>query len=141
MYTNNALLFPEDAIPILEDKRGRIWRSLVKRVIDLPHQHEERLAFMLFMMRLNGCIDCETDCYRAMRGCHACSLQSLRRYKGTDEELLSSYQEALADIRHYSKSNQQFQLFYEDAPIQQHLPISIQPNQKPAISDLALASL
>ena len=64
MYTENALLFPEDAIPLLEDKRGWQWQQLVQRVEDLPAQHEERLAFMLFMMRMNGCMDCETDCYR-----------------------------------------------------------------------------
>ncbi len=101
MYTNNSLLFPEDAIPILEDKRGYQWQQLVRRVQALPADHEARLAFMLCMMRLNGCMDCETDCYRAMRGCYACSLQNLRRYKGSDEELLGEYEKALDDVRDY----------------------------------------
>jgi hypothetical protein len=36
-----------------------------------------------------------------MRGCKACSKQSLRRYKGSDLELLSIYQQALEDVQQY----------------------------------------
>jgi len=44
---------------------------------------------------------CETDSFRAMRGCDACAIQTLRRYKGSDRELMQSYQSALEDIRGY----------------------------------------
>ena len=53
------------------------------------------------MIRLNGCMACETDSYRAMRGCAACAIQTLRRYKGTDRDLLRAYQQALDDMRRY----------------------------------------
>ena len=141
MYTSNALLFPEDAIPVLEDKRGNQWQELIRHVTNLPPQHEERLAFMLFMMRFNGCIDCETDCYRAMRGCHACSLQSLRRFKGNDDELLAGYEEALADIRKFSKSNQKLRMVSEVIPFQHSLPFTNKSEEKSIIQDVALASI
>ncbi len=105
MYTNNELLFPHHVIPSLRKLRGPKWRTLVERVLGLPESHEETLAFMLMMIRLNGCMACETDSYRAMRGCAACALQTLRRYKGGDEELLDLYEQALSDIRDFAMRN------------------------------------
>ncbi|WP_119068615.1 hypothetical protein [Aggregatilinea lenta] len=101
MYTNNELMFPHYAIPRLRDARGGSWASLIDRLSTLPETHEEVLAFMLVMIRLNGCLPCETDSYRAMRGCSMCTLQTLRRFKGTDDELLQMYRDALADMRRY----------------------------------------
>ena len=99
MYTKNELLFPHYAIPRLRDARDGAWGNLVDRVMVLPETHEDVLAFMLMMIRLNGCLPCETDSYRAMRGCVMCSLQTLRRFKGTDDDLLRLYDEACDDIR------------------------------------------
>ena len=101
MYTRNELMFPHYAIVRLRDARGPAWRDLVDRVSALPETHEEVLAFMLMMIRLNGCLPCETDSYRAMRGCVMCSLQSLRRFKESDHELLDMYDQALVDVREY----------------------------------------
>lgn len=102
MYTNNELLFPHHAIPLLKKLRGTEWQNLVDRIRKLPEHHEETLAFMLMMIRLNGCMACETDSYRAMRGCIACAQQTLRRFKGTDEELLDLFQQALTDVREFA---------------------------------------
>src|SRR5215470_5089806 len=105
MYTNNELLFPHSVIPSLRKLRSQQWRDLVEHVLKLPETHEETLAFMLMMIRLNGCMACETDSYRAMRGCAACALQTLRRYKGSDRELLRSYQQALDDVRAFASQH------------------------------------
>jgi hypothetical protein len=104
MYTDNALMFPHRAIASLRSTRGRQWQTLCDRVLALPETHEETLAFMLMMIRLNGCLGCETDSYRAMRGCAACAQQTLRRYKGSDEELLAAFEVALRDIRDFAVS-------------------------------------
>jgi len=101
MYTKNELMFPQYVIPHLREARGPSWQRLIDRVLTLPETHEEVLAFMLTMIRLNGCLPCETDSYRAMRGCAMCSLQTLRRYKGGDDDLLATYAEALDDVRRY----------------------------------------
>ncbi|SRR5688572_21610483 len=101
MYTNNELLFPNYVIPVLRDMRGPEWRDLVDRVIPLENTHPEKLAFVLMMIRLNGCLDCETDSYRALRGCAMCATQTLRRFKGSDRELLDAYAKALEDVEEF----------------------------------------
>ncbi|MCU0513816.1 MAG: hypothetical protein MUE40_14755 [Anaerolineae bacterium] len=108
MYANNDILFPHSAIGTLRGLRGPHWARLVERVLTLPENHEETLAFMLMMVRLNGCLTCETDSYRAMRGCAACAGQTLRRFKGDDEELFGIYQAALKDVRRFARDHQQY---------------------------------
>ncbi len=101
MYTNNELFFPHHIIPTLQTLRGPRWEDLICHLVRLPECHEEKIAFMMMMARLNGCVACETDSYRAMRGCHACTVQTLRRYKGTDEDLIALHQQALVDVRDF----------------------------------------
>ncbi len=101
MYVDTEILFPNNVIPLLCDRRGEEWRKLVKHVLTLPGDHPELLAFVLMMIRLNGCMECETDSYRAMRGCAACALQTLHRYKGSDQELLRTYAKALSDVERH----------------------------------------
>jgi hypothetical protein len=113
MYTKNELMFPHYAIPHLRDARGEAWRNLIDRISALPETHEEVLAFMLAMIRLNGCMPCETDSYRAMRGCAVCTLQTLRRFKEPDDDLLAMYEEALADIQAYLTEGQVPELAYD----------------------------
>ncbi len=108
MYTDNELLFPRHVIPTLKRLRGPKWKELVERVETLPENHEETLAFMLMMIRIDGCMACETDSYRAMRGCTACAHQTLRRFKGSDEELLALYESALQDIRLFAEQQSKF---------------------------------
>jgi hypothetical protein len=101
MYAPNEIMFPRKAIPAVRNMRGPEWRALVERILQLPETHEETLAFMLMMIRLNGCLECETDSYRAMRGCDLCAIQTLRRYKGPDSELIKQFHHALATVREH----------------------------------------
>jgi hypothetical protein len=98
MYVNTEILFPNYVIPVLRDLRGPEWRNLIDRVGSLPEDNPEVLAFVLMMLRINGCMECETDSYRAMRGCAMCATQTLHRYKGSDADLLKIYSKALVDI-------------------------------------------
>jgi hypothetical protein len=105
MYTNNELMFPHHIIPDIKTARGPAWQKLVERVMRLPETSDETLALMLTMVRINGCMSCETDSFRAMRGCAPCALQTLRRYKGDDNDLLSQYEQALIDVRQFARSH------------------------------------
>src|SRR5215213_5976805 len=105
MYTNNDLMFPHNVIPSLKNLRGPEWESLVDRITMQTEFHDETLAFMLMMVRLNGCVACETDSYRAMRGCAACAHQTLRRYKGDDAELITLFEQALADVHKFAEAH------------------------------------
>ena len=98
MYADNELLFPTHVIPALRHARGDRWRALVDEITPLPEDHPKKLAFSLMMIRLDGCLSCETDSYRAMRGCKACARQMLRRHKGADDELFRIFEEALEDV-------------------------------------------
>lgn len=104
MYTVNEILFPAHVIPSLQKLRGEPWRKLVEQIIPLPETDERKLAFMLMMIRLNGCMACETDSFRAMKGCASCTHQVLRRFKGSDDELVEMYEHALKDVREFQNS-------------------------------------
>ena len=101
MYVNAEIMFPPSIIPLLRDACGPAWRGLVERVALLADTHPDSLAFSLMMIRLNGCLECETDSFRAMRGCAACAIQSVRRYRKNERELLRLYQVALKDVEAY----------------------------------------
>ena len=103
MYTNNEILFPHHVIPALRKLRGPKWQALVERIAKLPETHEETLAFMMMMIKLDGCMACETDSYRAMRGCAACALQTLRRFKGEDDELIVQFRAALEEVQKFAE--------------------------------------
>ena len=94
MYASNDILFPYRVIATLKDLREEPWQKLVAEIIPLPENDVRVLAFMLMMVRINGCMSCETDSYRAMRGCTACTHQTLRRFKGSDEDLINMYERA-----------------------------------------------
>jgi len=95
------LLFPPRVIPALATLRGPEWQRLIAHLTPLPQNHPEVLGFMLMMVRLDGCLTCYADSYRAMRGCTLCARQAVARFKGTDQELIALWQDACQDIRHW----------------------------------------
>jgi len=101
MHAGSELLFPPYAIAALMDLRGPEWHALVRRVVALPENHRDSLAFSLMMIHLDGCLSCETDSYKAMRGCVQCAIQTIRRYKGSDEDLLRLYEDAQEEVTIY----------------------------------------
>jgi hypothetical protein len=101
MYVNTEIMFPPKVIPSLRDACGAEWQCLVDRVTALDETDPQSLALSLTMIRLDGCLECETDSYRAMRGCAACALQTVKRYRTNERELLRLYSAALADVEAY----------------------------------------
>lgn len=98
MYVETEILFPPRLIPQLRDATGPEFRKLVDHVSSLDEGHPDSLAFTLMMVRLNGCLDCETDSFRAMRGCALCALQTLRRFRTNEKELIRLYKAAQKDV-------------------------------------------
>lgn len=95
------MIFPSRVIPTLRELRGDQWQSLVDRVEVLEQTTLDHLAFVLLMVRLDGCAGCHADSYRAMRGCTKCAQQSVRRFRGSDEELIQKYRRARQDVEGY----------------------------------------
>lgn len=111
MPGNNVdLLFPSKAIEFLRDIRGEEWEKLVNCLIDLESTNPDRIALVLMMVRLGGCASCQSDSFRAMRGCILCSTTSIKRYKGSDQSLLDLYAEAKLDVVKYMKED----IYYDD---------------------------
>lgn len=98
VHSKAELLFPAHLIPNLRDLRGTEWRELVDRVAALPETHPDSLAFVLMMIELNGCLKCNSNNYKFLRGCFLCATQTVQSYKGSDGDLLELYQRAKRDL-------------------------------------------
>ncbi len=98
---DTELIFPPRIISILSGSRGEAWNALVERVAAQADSSPDQFAFVLLMVRLNGCLTCHADAYRAMRGCTECARQAVRRFKGSDEELLQMFAQALEEVTAY----------------------------------------
>ena len=104
MYNNDTeLLFPSRVIPSLRSLRGEVWKNLVDQVESQTLDEVEHAAFALIMVRMGGCISCNADSFRAMRGCTQCAKQTVRRYRGTDPELAAQFNLACQEVRDYLK--------------------------------------
>jgi hypothetical protein len=97
------LLFPSRAIEPLRKLRGERWENLINDLIEKEPASPERIAFVLFMVRLGSCTTCQSDSFRAMRGCILCSSNTIKRYKGDDQNLLDLYDIAEKEIMKYLK--------------------------------------
>ena len=99
MYQNDAeVLFPPRVLRSLRHLRGVAWQQLVEHVMQQPESAPAMLAFSLLMIRLDGCLTCQADSFRAMRGCTACAQQAISRFKGSDEDLVQLWETAYSDI-------------------------------------------
>lgn len=95
------LIFPPRLIPSLRDIRDPEWARLVDRVIAQAPSHIDRLAFELLVVRWSGCVNCQSDSFRAMQGCTLCASQAVRRYRGSAADLQRILTEAAQEIFAY----------------------------------------
>lgn len=107
MYNDDTeILFPSRVIPSLHGMHGSAWDELINQVIASGETSQDHIAFVLMMVKLGGCVSCNADSFRAMKGCTQCARQTIKRYRGDDQELLHHYEEALAETRQYLPKNQ-----------------------------------
>ena len=76
---------------------------MIDTLVELEPSSMERIAFVLFMVRISGCTTCQSDSFRAMRGCVLCSSNTIKRYKGEDQNLIDLYEDAKMEITRYMK--------------------------------------
>ncbi len=102
MYNlDQEVIFPAKAIPHLKGLRGPKWDELVDYVLGKEEESLEQLGFVLMVVRILGCSSCNSDSFRAMRGCTRCAQQGLKRYRGSDEELIKLYEKAKTEVETY----------------------------------------
>jgi len=98
MYNSDTeLLFPIRVIESLENLRGLTWQNVVTDV----KQPRQQIAFVLMMVRMSGCMACNADSFRAMRGCTQCARLNIKRFKGSDQELVELYNQSMREVQAY----------------------------------------
>lgn len=99
--SDTDLMFPLRVIPQLRNMRGDVWKALIDEVGAEDAPVASVAAFTLMMVRLGGCQGCSVDSYRGMRGCTQCARQTVRRYRGTDQDLLRLYEQTKNEVERY----------------------------------------
>ena len=94
-------LYPFRVTPQLRNYRSKTWKKIVDQVVDENSSEIEKVGFSMMMVKLGGCITCSADSFRAMRGCTHCATQTVRRFRGSDEELQTLFQENVDEVKKY----------------------------------------
>jgi hypothetical protein len=103
--SDTELIIPVKVFPSLRDVRGEKWQKLVDMVSSLSPESSECTALVMMLARMNGCISCNADSYRAMKGCSLCARQSIRRYRGSDDELAEQFRITCQEVNSYLMKN------------------------------------
>jgi hypothetical protein len=99
MYNpDTEILFPLRVLPQLRNLRGEEWGRLVDQVSSPQASRAEKSALVLMMVRMGGCVSCNSDSFRAMRGCTICARQTVKRFKGSDAELTEQHQQYKKEV-------------------------------------------
>jgi hypothetical protein len=104
---DTELFFPLRLVHCLKDSRAYEWKKLINQISKIDGCNINSLSFQLLMVRLAGCANCDSDSYRAMRGCEFCAKQTLKRYKGTDTDLVNVYYRTKEEIKEYLQNREQ----------------------------------
>lgn len=99
--SDTDLMFPLRVIAHLHNLRGDVWKTIIDEVLADDAPLSNLAAFTLIMVKLGGCQTCSVDSYRGMRGCTLCARQTVRRYRGTDQDLLRLYNQSKIEVNRY----------------------------------------
>lgn len=110
--SDTEILFPPRVIPTLKDLRGDAWRELVEKAEEAGPTDPDRLAFVMLMVNLAGCLTCSWDSFRAMRGCTKCARQTVHRVRESDEQLVILFDTVKKDIE------DKLAVWAEESPLQ-----------------------
>ena len=101
--TDTELLFPTRVIPSPRNIRGDEWKLLIDRLTTLDAHDTDVVAFTALITRMASCNACNADSFRAMRGCTQCARLVIRRYKGSDNDLLELFRNIREDVEEFMR--------------------------------------
>ena len=97
------LIFPLRVTPFLINSHDAEWKALVEYISSNEGDIADQFGFVLTMVRLAGCVSCNSDSFRAMRGCTQCALQTIRRQHSSGFELKMMFEQNRAEVEKYLK--------------------------------------
>lgn len=97
---DTQMMFPAELIPELSDIRGQEWQEFVNSITDDDNE-VDKIAFVYMIVRLSGCATCTLDAFRAMKGCLLCAKHTIKRYKGTDKDLIDYFKHAREEVLNF----------------------------------------
>lgn len=50
------------------------------------------------MIELDGCLKCNSNNYKFLRGCYLCATQTVQSFKGSDQDLMMLYDKARQEL-------------------------------------------
>jgi hypothetical protein len=108
MYNSDTeLLFPLRVVPTLGGVRGAEWQALLDRVSAPNAALADQVGFVLLMVRMDGCVGCNADSFRAMKGCTQCARQNIKRHRASDKELVEMFEQTRKEAEIFlGKKNQ-----------------------------------
>ena len=98
---DTELLFPLRVLPMLRSFRGDEWRQIIDKVINGNANIIEEVAISMVMIEVAGCLTCNSDSFRAIKGCTKCAKHALSKSKRSDQELLEIYETAKESVKAY----------------------------------------
>jgi hypothetical protein len=105
--SDTELFFPIRVIPSLRSIRSEEWESLIDRLSGPDAVEVEQIAFTALVVKLAGCTGCDADSFRAMRGCTQCARMVLKRYKGSDADLLNQFEQSKTEVFEFIKKRKE----------------------------------
>lgn len=104
-HPDTEILFPSRVIPELATIRGQEWQALVAFVQSDRSTLLDELALVYTVVKTAGCVSCNSDSFRAMRGCTQCSLQAMRRSRCSDTDFVELFEECRSELERYLHKN------------------------------------
>ena len=101
--SDTELFFPIRVATSLSTVRGKEWEALVEWVTGPNASEIEKIAFSDLIIKLAGCQGCDADSFRAMRGCTQCSHLVVKRFKGSEAELIAQFNQCKKDVEEFLK--------------------------------------
>jgi len=104
--SDTELLFPLRVLPDIKGIRSETWAKMVDQASGKKSHGIDQFGMELLLVKLAGCVNCDSDSFRAMKGCEFCMRQALRRFKGSDAELQRMYEQSKKEIGKYCKDKE-----------------------------------
>jgi hypothetical protein len=101
MYAKSELLVPHSSIADLKGLHGEGWDVMVHRVAALPELHLDSLAFVLMMVQLCQCTNCDMGSYKASLGCSTCAQRAITGNGNGGDNWTKHLETARAEVAAY----------------------------------------